>query len=335
MSTFIQAMCAGVLLAMMPGSPAVRADHLRNVKPGQEMPVFSLPTLRGGTISASDLKGKTVILVFLSAQQRNSEDAAASARSVHRDLGHEDVALVFVTADTARTPYFRHLRDATGFREPLGLDFDRGLYGDAGLIVLPTTIVIDRDWKLAHVISAYKSDYEHVLEACVRHALGLISDDELEGRLKTETFRRNRPLDKVARHRAAAKLLRKSGLLDDAENELRAALQIDPNDAQTRLDLASLCLAADRVAEADEVVAGVLEADPHHLRGKLIYGIVLYRGECLDEAEQVLREALVLNPDPAPAHYYLGLILERKGETTDALEHYKQSLARLLKDRPL
>jgi tetratricopeptide (TPR) repeat protein len=153
--------------------------------------------------------------------------------------------------------------------------------------------------------------------------------------LETESFRRDRPADRIARHRAAAQILWKSGMLADVENELRAALDIDPHHADAQLDLAALELARGQVTEAGEIVDDVLAANPYHRRGKLMYGVVLYRADKLVEAELALREALVLNPDPAQTHYYLGLIYEKKGDTAKALQHYRESLARLMEDRPL
>ncbi len=335
MNRLFRPICAAALAAMIPICPAARADELRNTKLGDQVPDFQLPTMAGETIGRADLEGKAVILVFLSAQQRSSESAAASGLAVYRALHHDDLALVFVTADTAHTAYFRQHRDKTNQHEPLGLDFERALYGQLGLIVLPTTILVDRDWKLAHVISSYRSDYEHVLMSYARHTLGVIDDDQLRRELETESFRPVRPADRIARHRAAARILRKSGMLADVENELRAALDIDPHHADTQLDLAALYLARGQVTEAGEIVDDVLAANPYHRRGKLMYGVVLYRADKLDEAELALREALVLNPDPAQTHYYLGLIYEKKGDTAKALEHYRQSLARLMEDRPL
>jgi tetratricopeptide (TPR) repeat protein len=335
MNRLIRPICAAALAVLIPICPAARADELRNIKPGQGVPDFQLPTIAGDEIGRGDLEGKAVILVFLSAQQRSSESAAATALGVYRALHHDDLALVFVTADTAHTAYFRQHRDQTNQHQPLGLDFERTLYGELGLIVLPTTILIDREWKLAHVISSYKSDYEHALMSYAQHTLGVIDDDQLRRQLETESFRRDRPADRIARHRAAAQILWKSGMLEDVENELRAALDIDPRHADTRLDLAALYLARDQVADADRIVSAVLEADPYHRRGKLMYGVVLYRADKLDDAERVLREALVLNPDPAQTHFYLGLIYERKGNTAKALDHYRQSLTRVMEDRPL
>jgi tetratricopeptide (TPR) repeat protein len=335
MNRFFPPIFTAALAAMLLIRPAVWADELRNVKPGDQVPDFQLPTMAGETIGRADLGGQAVILVFLSGQQRSSESAAATAFAVYRALGHDDLALVFVTADTAHTAYFRRLRDETNQHEPLGLDFERALYGKLGLIVLPTTILVDKEWKLAHVISSYKSDYEHVLASYARHTLGLIDDDQLQRELETESFRRDRPADRIARHRAAAQILWKSGMLADVENELRAALDIDPHHADARLDLAALYLARGQVTEAGAIVDDVLVANPYHRRGRLVYGVALYRADKLEEAELALREALVLNPDPAQTHYYLGLIYEKKGDTAKALEHYRESLARLMEDRPL
>jgi tetratricopeptide (TPR) repeat protein len=335
MNRFLRPICVAALAAMIPICTAAQADELRNIKVGDQVPDFRLPTMAGEHIGRADLEGKAVMLVFLSAQQRSSETAAATAFAVYRALHHDDLALIFVTADTAHTAYFRQLRDTTNQHEPLGLDFERALYGQLGLIVLPTTILIDKEWKLAHVISAVKSDYEHVLMSYAQHTLGLIDDDELQTQLATESFRRDRPADRIARHRAAAQILWRSGMLADVENELRAALEIDPHHADARLDLAALHLARGQVAEAGAIVDDVLAANPYQRRGKLMYGVVLYRSDKLDEAELALREALVLNPDPAQTHYYLGLIYEKKCDTAKALEHYRESLNRLMADRPL
>ncbi|MDY7107327.1 MAG: tetratricopeptide repeat protein [Planctomycetota bacterium] len=311
------------------------ADELRNVQVGEEAPQFSMPALDGSTISSAKLQGKTVILVFLAAQQRSSEQAAVAADGVFRDLHHDDLELVFVTADTAHAAYFRAQRDATNVHAPLGLDFERELYGALGLIVLPTSVIIDRDWKLDHVISAYKSDYEHVLSVRARQALGLIDEDRAERELEQDRFRHDRPADRVARHLAAARLLRRNGLMHDAENELKAALEIDPEDAGARLDLASLYLATDRVEEADRIVTQVLERESSHRRAKLLKGVALYHLDRLDEAEKILTNALLLNPDPVQTHYYLGRIYEKKGEAAKAARHYREGLVRVLEERPL
>ncbi len=333
MNNLTAAMCA-VLFAAVAALP-VRADELRRVRLGQAIPEFSLPTLDGKRVGHAELKDRSVIIVFLSAQQRRSEMAAADAQAVWRKLHRDDLELVFATADTDQAPYFRMQRDASRISRPLLLDADRRLYGDLGLVVLPTTIVIDPKWRLAHVISSYKSDYKHVLRAFAEHALGSLDAEGLRQRLETSTFDRDRPEHRIARHRAAARVLQSSGLTADAEKELRAALKIDAKHIDVQLDLAALLITRDRVKEAKALVTRVLAADAGHRRGRLIHGAVLYHGGELDQAEKVLTEALLFNTDPVQTHNYLGLTYERKGDTVKALEHYRQCLTRVLEDHPL
>lgn len=330
MRPFAAALCVVVLWA----GPA-RADELRNTKIGQPIPDFSLPTLDGSPLGPKQLADEAVILVFLSAQQRRSEQTAASAAAVVAALHRKDLALVFATADADQAGWFRRLRATESITQPIMLDAQRQLYGDLGLIVLPTTIVVDPAGRLAHVISSYKADYEYVLRAYAEHALGVLDDQGLQRRLETTSFDRDRPEDQIARHRAAARMLAESGLPGEAEKELRAALKIEEAHDGTRLDLAALLLSAGRLDEAAELVDQVLATNPGHRRGRLLQGVVLFHQGKLPQAEAVLTETLMFNPDPVENHYYLGLIYEQQGDCARALEHYRASLSRMLENRPL
>ena len=79
--------CAAALAAVFLWGPAARADELRNVKLGDQVPDIQLPTISGGRISRADLDGKVVILVFLSAQQRSSTLREESAKARNRTRG--------------------------------------------------------------------------------------------------------------------------------------------------------------------------------------------------------------------------------------------------------
>jgi tetratricopeptide (TPR) repeat protein len=322
------------LLALALCVAPVRADELRNVKIGQPVPPFVVPALSGQTLKSSELRGKVLVVVYVAAEQKSSEAALSKADAIARALDDQELAVVSLTADVTRVAFFRSMRDRLSIHHPMGLDVGREVYGALGLVVLPTTIVVDREGRLVRVISSYKSDYEHVLGSYVRHALGLIDDDELEEELTTRTYQRNRASDRIARRRASARLLRESGLDRDAENELRAALEIDPAHADTRLDLAMLYVDDERLEEAGTLAAAVLKDDPGHRRGKLVLGIVHYHRGRLDEAEALLREALLLNPDPIRTHYYLGLISEQRGDQSAAITHFKEALGRLLRRHP-
>jgi tetratricopeptide (TPR) repeat protein len=317
------------VITLLVAAPAARADKVRNVQVGEVVPPFTVTTTDGGSIRSDDWRGKVVVLVYVSAEQRSSERAAQAAAALGRELRGKALEIVYLAGEADRKPS----RDS--IPGPVGLDREREVYGAIGLIVLPTTLVIDRAGRLVRVLSSYTGDYDHVLGATVRHALGLIDDDALAAALATRSNDRDADAERLARHRAAARLLREKRLTADAERELRAALEIAPGDVEARLDLASLLLDLNRVDEAAALVDGVLAGAPGNRRGKLLSGIVLFRRDRLDEAQRTLEEVLLLNPDPARTHYYLGLICERRGDAAAALEHLKEAAARMLEEHPL
>lgn len=324
-------LCAAGLVSQ----PASRGGELRNVKVGQEMPHFSMTTLEDKTLTSEELAGKVTIIVYVAARQAGSEAAAVEASEVFKSFHCERVHLIYASADTEQAQYFRNHRDRTRINHPFVLDADRTLYGKLGLIVLPTTIVVDADWKLAQVISSHKSDYSHVLTQYVLHALDEIDDAQLEERLQAGAFERSRPEDRIARHRSAAEVLRRNRLYNDAETELRNALSIDPEHSGASLDLASLYIVMERIDDAQKIVADVLESTPGDRRAVLLSGIILYHQDKLDEAQAILERSLLLNPDPVYTHYYLGLIWEKKGDAAKAAGHYREALTRALQGRPL
>lgn len=323
-----------LLVALLLTVSDARADRLRKLKIGEEFPAFTLRKLDGGTVSSDEYRGKVLVIVFLSAEQHSSEQAAMDAAKVVADIDDEDVRLLYASADVIYGSYFKEFREEAGLTQPLGFDTDRTLYEKIGLIVLPTTVVLDREGKLAHVIAIRRSDYAQTLDLYVLHTLGLISTDEMQRQLSAKLETADNAASQALRHRAVARLLREKGLLENAERELNAALKLAPDDVSIRLDLASLYLADDRSEEAERVVSKVLVDNPDHRRARLLHGIVLFRAGKLDEAEPLFQELLVLNPDPARTHYYLGRIYEQTGEKDKAIQHYREALVRFMSDEP-
>ena len=321
------------LLAVMGLSVAALGDELRVVKVGQAIPPYSLKTLGTDSIDNPSARGHALVLVYVAAQQVSSTKVMVESQQMLADLKRSDLDVQCVTADVVQTDWFRDFRDGAGIHGPLGLDFDRVLYGQLGIIVLPTTIVVDAKGRLAHVIAGYKPDYIHMLDAYARHALGLLNDTELEAHLTARGFHHDTPADRAARHRAAAGLLREKGLRNQAEKELRSAMELDPTDMEARLDLASLCIAMDRFDEARPLVDEVMKSQATNRRAKLLRGMLFFHDGQLDDAQIILNESLLLNTDPARTHYYLGMVYEKMGEADKAMEHYRQALRRLLNER--
>jgi len=322
------ALAAAAALLLSAG-PA-RADDLHNVKKGEPVPACKLPSITGAVVDSEQFKGSVVVYVCLSAEQRRSELAATESQQVVKALGEEPVKLVHVTADVVQKAYFEKLRADQSITADLAFDADRAFYGKLGLIAFPTTVIVNKEGRLENAISLHGSNYKNTLDAYIRHALGKLSDKELDDRLSAKATDSGSPRSAASAHRALARLMREKGQFDEARAELRKGMDLDPANAELMLDMAELELAAGNLDAADAVLQKVLDAQPEHRRAKQVKGIILFRQGNMVEAKVVLEQALVLNPSPEVVHYYLGQIAEKQGDAAKAIEHYREALAKLL-----
>ena len=310
----------------------LRADHLRNVELGQPLPPFRTEGLDGKKVGSKDVEGKVLVLVYLSAKQRQSEEAMASVHRVVGRIGHKDLKLVYMSAHVEEARYFRQLRDRLMAHEPFALDPGRRYYGQLGLIAFPTTVVTTPDGELLHVFASWTRNYEHHLDVYCRHALGEYDEAEMTRRLTAKPVVKNEARAKAERHRSMADILRKKGMTKGAIQELERAISADPTFHDAVVDLAEMLVARKKLDEAEKHINDLIAKQPRFHRAKLTLGLIQLRRGRLDQAEKTLTEALLLNPDPIRAHYYLGQLYEKKEEHKKAMEHYRDALKRCLNE---
>jgi tetratricopeptide (TPR) repeat protein len=309
------------------------ADRLRNIETGATMPPFTCTGLDGTPVTSEAAAGKALMLVYLSAQQRQSEEALEAAHRIAGNIGSGKLVLVYMSADTDQADYFRQLRDRMMAHEPFALDEDRAYYGRLGLIVFPTTAIVSPGGRLLHVIAGWSRDYEYQANLYCRHAFGEFDDAELARRLERKPEARNDVRAKADRHRSAAAILRAKGMEQGAIDELKQALVVDPDCADAVVDLADVLVEVGRIDEAEKRIDELLARQPDFHRARLVLGLIQLKRDKLDVARELLTEALVMNPDPIRAHYYLGQLCEKEGDFKAAAEHYRQALQRALGER--
>jgi len=319
-----------VVKAPVQAEAPVPADHLRRIAIGEALPDFTVTTSEGKVIHKADYAKRALVLVYLSAEQRNSEHAAADAARILNKYADKNIELLFVSADIVHAEYFQAYFKEAHIQATLGFDSGHELYSKLGLIVFPSTLVVGKDGKLDHVILTYRSDYSNLLDSFVGHALGLMSSETLEQRLVAPSMSRSSPKTQAQRHREAARLLRDNELYKGAEQELLLAAGLDAKSVPIRLDLADLYLQLERYEEAEAILDAILATDADHRSARLLLGILRFQTDKLDEAEEILLSALVMNPNPERTHYYLGQIYEQRGDLAQAVEHYRAALDRLV-----
>jgi len=87
---------------------------------------------------------------------------------------------------------------------------------------------------------------------------------------------------------------------DEAERSLRAALAIDPDDAEFRARLAEALFRLCRFADAEHEARAAVAADPRLAHGHWVLGLAVERRGAYEEADAAFDRAVELDPEGFP-----------------------------------
>jgi tetratricopeptide (TPR) repeat protein len=115
-----------------------------------------------------------------------------------------------------------------------------------------------------------------------------------------------------------------SGYYDEAVSALCAAVDLDPGDGRALDFLGKLHDVSPNLADqVTRRLAGFVERYPRNARAHYYYALSLWKrqqgGGALDSAVTHLREALRLDPRFAEAHLQLGILLDDRGRSAEAI----------------
>ncbi len=111
-----------------------------------------------------------------------------------------------------------------------------------------------------------------------------------------------------------------------AREEYRLALEVEPDFAEARANLAALLLEAGRHGEAIEEYREAIKAGVARAETYSSLGVALEREGRSREAASAYLTALRFNPDYKEAHYNLALLRQKAGRTEEAVEGYRQAI---------
>ena len=302
----------------------------RNIKVGDPIGTLELSDLDGKAIDAAKWIGSPSVWIFVSAEQVSSETALKDLQTVLDSLVGSNIKAVALTSDAARVPYFRQLRTRGRIRIPIVLDVGRTIYGRIGVIVLPTTLIIDKDGKVYHILSGHNLAYKKELSAHLSFLAGRINVAELKRRLTTTQPARDPARERAERLCRSAEIMIRRGLPGGAAADLRRAIEADPNYLPAYVRLAELETAKDDYAAAEKLIDAVRKIEPSNRHAKLVLGVVRFHQKRLDDAKALLEEALLLNPDPVKTRYWLGRVYEAMGDPEKAAAQFRAAVENML-----
>ena len=116
------------------------------------------------------------------------------------------------------------------------------------------------------------------------------------------------------------------GRFEEAMQNYRKAIQINPNDFDTLFNLGTDFAAQGRFDEAIEDFHKAIQVDPHSSDALNNLGNALAARGRIDEAIQNYRQAIQINPNFPKALNNLGVALAAMGKLDEAIENYRQAI---------
>jgi peroxiredoxin len=314
------------------GSHLSSAIALRHLKQGDSVPDFAIRTIDGNHISLDERKGKITVLVFWKQNDGKSCNMLTDLSRISQEFQGKDVTFLAINGDKASDRQIRELVLSKKLTCLFASDSDLTTYSRLGIVVLPTTLIIGPDAKLAFIQDLYSRNFFTQTIAYVRFLLGEITQSQLDAELDPGTSVKVSPARiKAERYVNLSRVLLDIKEKEKAREALEKAVEADPTFPEPHLLLAGLCLEDKEVRKAGTELEQALKLNPCPKEGKLLQGLT-YAGQGEDGlAIAVLQELVENNPEPPPEAYYeIGKIYEKQKKTSEALAAYRMALELLL-----
>ncbi len=269
-------------------------------------------------------------LVFLSAEQKQSQRAVADIEKIVKELDKKDVLFDFVGVVSERL----EKKSAETGREgllgvfPILLDEEYKLWGMLGMIAKPTVLVVGKDDRILWIKAGYGYDFAPSLHVHLNHALGIAGKKTTEELTEVRTLTSDSTQAKVKRHLIIASRLEEKGRLESAIAEIHKARELDPNFIDATLAIGELFCRAGQSEKALDVIEKTQPTKRRvTARMLLISGWANRQLGNLELAEKFLLEAVALHPQSPRGFYELGKVYQAGGHTEKAMHAFREALA--------
>lgn len=304
------------------------AIALMSLKVGDPAPDFELRTIDGKNLGLRSLKGKIFILAFWKMEQERSKEVLSDLEQIYKEYHDRGIIILAVNGDESSAEEIKRFQTAHNLSYYFAADKGLTLYGRFGIIVLPSTLVIGPEGKLAYFLPIHGRDSYLKLRAHVRFFLGEISSAQLDKEINQRKLKESSEAKKKAiRYLNLGRLLMDAGMTEKAREALINAAESDPSSPKPHVLLAQIYSQDKDIKNAGVELGQALGLYSRPKDNKLLQGISLAnRGE--DEQAMTLFKAVIEeNADPPPeAYYQMGRIYERLNKPSLALESYQMAL---------
>jgi tetratricopeptide (TPR) repeat protein len=311
------------------GASQASSFPFRTVSIGDPIPSLTFTAFSGGApVTTDSLKGNPAALVFWGADIETKKDRSLKAfndtEKILPFLAEKKVKVLLVNAQGDPKEVVQAAISGLSGKLPVYLDDTQKSYGDLGIFIVPSVMLVDKDGKIAAGLG-YSHDFADRLKGEVQVMLGEKSRADMEKELRPEMVEKSTEEKQTTRHLNTAVVMMKRGQTDSAISELKKALEIDPKMGEAHGQLGCLYLDKGQLEEAKKALDESYKINPDYLPANICDARVRADEGGIDEAVDDLKALLFRNARNPDLHFTLGMLYEKQQKFTEAAAEYRKA----------
>ncbi len=279
---------------------------------------------------------RPVVLIFGEPYNERTQESLTQLKKAYETVGltEADLGAFLIVSHAPDQEQTARLHEKGKIHAEILLDNDLKAFGDYGVAVLPSTVVIDGQARVDLAISGLPLSYTDMVANAILLSTGRITSQQYEslGSPVQETKAQGESVTGAGHLASLAGQLMKRGYTSLALERYREALQIDESYLPAKVGVARCLVKMNLLLDAMTELQEILKVEADHVEATLIIAQVeiMRGGDGIEEAKTRLQRLLALHPDHPEADYLMGMVCETQGQVDHAMGYYKKAANRLL-----
>lgn len=302
-----------------------------------KVPDLVLPRLAAPTQNVDIHKlGRPAVLIFGEPYHQQTLGVLAVLKKKYDTIGltDADLNIFLIFSQMPTQEQMAQLQGKEMVKADILLDKNLKAFGDYGITVLPSTVVIDKEGRIDLALSGFPLTFADMVEDAILLATGHITREQLESSVTPaqQDDTEQKSVKRAHRLTSLAGNLARRGYTQLALERYHEALELDGTYIEAKIGTARCLVKLNLLPDAVGQLQTVLLADPNHVEANLVMSQIeiTQGGAGIAEGKMRLQRILTANPDHPEANYLMGTVCETQGETDHALNYYKKAAKRLL-----
>lgn len=338
MQHFMSQIQSFVFLILLLFTDANSSVHvLSELNQFDKAPGFALPMLTSPT-ETMDLQkvNRPTILIFGEPYNQQTLESLVKLKGIVDTIGltEADLGVFLIISHTPDQQQMAQLHEEDKISVEILLDKNLKVFGDYGITVLPSTIVIDKQNGIDLALSGVPLSFADMVEDAILLATERITRQQFESSRSAaqQTIVQQESVKRAHRLASLARQLARRDYTKLALKRYNEALELDNTYTEARIGVVRCLIKLNLLPDAVEELQKILRNNAEDVEANLVMSQIeiIQGGDGITEGKLRLRQILAVNPDNPEANYLMGMACEAQGENDHALNYYKKAAKRLL-----